>query len=275
AAATPTLLAGGTVMNRIVLIDLSQRELNKRRELEARASRLAAVDNTKTTSGGLTDAQKDELSKLIALLDSDVPVDPLYQAVAAHVARVPWDDLVRQDNFILKHGLFGSQRAAVIGSLERNEREIAAICGLLQIDSAIDPTQKEYVRRIVSAQGEYRQNEALFDKAFETFSHRFAVKLGTQIDAGLLSENIVGCIQPDKTVSSRKAGAALAAAASTAFATPVPSRDDTVEAVSARDLATVVRRLASDGISASDKYLPNRMDSAFERATGVVEGAPP
>ena len=40
-------------------------------------------------------------------------------------------------------------------------------------------------------------------------------------------------------------------------------------------LLTMQCRLAEDGISATDKYLPNRMDSAFERATGVTEGAPP
>ena len=141
-------------MNRIVLIDLSQRELNKRRELEQRASRLAAVDNTKATSGGLTEQQKEELNRIIALLDSDVPVDPLYQAVASHVVRKPWEVLVATDDFILKHGLFGSQRAAVIRDLDRNEREIAAICGLLQIDSLVDPSQKDFVRRITTAQGE-------------------------------------------------------------------------------------------------------------------------
>jgi hypothetical protein len=262
-------------MNRIVLIDLSQRELNRRRELEQRASRLEAVENTKGTSGGLVEPQKEELRRLIELLDSDAPVDPLYQAVAAHVARRPWEELVLADDFVLKHGLFGSQRAAVIRELDRNEREIAAICGLLQIDSLIDPTQKDYVRRITAAQGEYRQNEALFDRAFDSFSQRFVVPLGSQIDAGLLSENIIGCIRPDNTVSSRKTNAALSTAASNTQPAPVPSRSDAIAAVSARDLAQVVRRLAGDGISATDKYLPNRMDSAFERATGVVEGAPP
>ena len=261
-------------MNRIVLIDLSQRELNKRRELEQRASRLEAVENTKGTSGGLTEAQQKELEQLLKLLDSDVPVDPLYQTVAAHVARKRWDALA--DEFVLKHGLFKSQRApAVIGKLDPNEREIAAICGLLQIDSLIDPAQKDFVRRITTAQGEYRQNEALFDKAFESFSQRFVVPLGSQIDAGLLSENVIGCIRPDNTVSSRKATAAIAAAASSVPAAPIPARSDAIAAVSARDLARVVRRLAEDGISATDKYLPNRMDSAFERATGVTEGAPP
>lgn len=262
-------------MNRIVLIDLSQRELNKRRELEQRASRLEAVENTKGTSGGLTEAQQKELEQLLKLLDSDVPVDALYQTVAAHVARRRWDELVAADDFVLKHGLFGSQRAAVIDKLGPNEREIAAICGLLQIDSLIDPAQKDFVRRITTAQGEYRQNEALFDKAFDSFSQRFVVPLGSQIDAGLLSENVIGCIRPDQTVSSRKAGAAIAAAASSVPAAPIPARSDAIAAVSARDLARVVRRLAEDGISATDKYLPNRMDSAFERATGVTEGAPP
>ena len=262
-------------MNRIVLIDLSQRELNKRRELEQRASRLEAVENTKGTSGGLTEAQQKELEQLLKLLDSNVPVDALYQTVAAHVARRRWDELVAADDFVLKHGLFGSQRAAVIDKLGPNEREIAAICGLLQIDSLIDPAQKDFVRRITTAQGEYRQNEALFDKAFDSFSQRFVVPLGSQIDAGLLSENVIGCIRPDRTVSSRKAGAAIAAAASSVPAAPIPARSDAIAAVSARDLARVVRRLAEDGISATDKYLPNRMDSAFERATGVTEGAPP
>ena len=262
-------------MNRIVLIDLSQRELNKRRELEQRASRLEAVENTKGTSGGLTEAQQKELEQLLKLLDSDVPVDALYQTVAAHVARRRWDELVAADDFVLKHGLFGSQRAAVIDKLGPNEREIAAICGLLQIDSLIDPAQKDFVRRITTAQGEYRQNEALFDRAFDSFSQRFVVPLGSQIDAGLLSENVIGCIRPDQTVSSRKAGAAIAAAASSVPAAPIPARSDAIAAVSARDLARVVRRLAEDGISATDKYLPNRMDSAFERATGVTEGAPP
>jgi len=262
-------------MNRIVLIDLSQRELNKRRELERRVSRLTAVDHTKTTSGGLTEQQKEDLKKTIALLDSDAPVDPLYRAVAVHVARRSWDELVKTEKHVLRHGLFHSQRSTMMGVLADEEREIAAICGLLQIDSLVDPSQKDFVRRITTAQGEYRQNEALFNKAFEIFSPRFVVQLGSQIDAGLLSEHIVGCLHPNKTFSGRNTNAALAKAASNTPTPVVPARTEMIAAVSARDLAQMVRRLAADGVGATDKYLPNRMDSAFERATGVVEGAPP
>lgn len=264
-------------MNRIVLIDLSQRELNQRRELAARADRLRALDR----HGGLSDEQKRELALIEAQLDSDAPVDALYQAVAAHVARVPWPELLARDDLVLKHGLFGTQRvpANLLGPLADKEREIAAVAGLLQIDNTVDASQKDFVRRMTTAQGEYRQNEALFNRAFELFSQRFDVSLGSQIDAGLVSDSIVGCIVPDDLVSKRRAGAAIAAAAAAAAAAgpapQVPLRTDTVAAVSARDLTQVVRRLATDGISANDKYLESRMDSAFERATGVVDGAPP
>lgn len=239
-------------MNRIVLIDLSQRELNKRRELEQRVSRLTAVEHTKTTSGGLTKQQEEDLDKTKALLDSDAPVDPLYQAVAAHVARCSWDELVKTKRYILKHGLFSSQRNADNPALDDKEREIAGICGLLQIDGLVDPSQKNFVRRITTAEGEYRVNEALFDKAFELFSRRFVVSLGSQIDSGLLSEHIVGCVHPNESFSGRKAKAAVGHTQSYEQTPRVPERADIIAAVSARDLAQMVRRLAADGINSLD-----------------------
>lgn len=258
-------------MNRIILIDLSQRDLKQRQDLTARADRLHALDR----HGGLSDEQKKELAAIETLLDSDVSVDPLYQAVAAHVARKPWDELKDKGDFVLKHGLFGSQRGVLDGKLDPKEREIAGICGLLQIDGLVDPKQKDFVRRATLAQGEYFQNEALFDRAFGFFSLRFAVPLGGQIDAGLVSQSIIGCIVPDQSVSGRAAGAAIATASSTSTPAPQPARGDIVAALSGRDLAQVVRRLAADGVGATDKYIENRLDSAFDRATGVIDGAPP
>lgn len=263
-------------MNRIVLIDLSQRDLKQRSEMTARVDRLNALER----HGGLSDEQKKDRDALVKLLDSDTSVDPLYQAVASHVARKPWEQLLKEDQLVLKHGLFESQRPEQGGSttlkvLEAREREIASICGLLQIDSLLDPTQKDFVRRMTLAQGEYVQNKALFDRAFAFFSPRFAVSLGSQIDAGLVSEQSVGCIVPDSTFSSRTGEQAIAAASSTSTpAPPVPGRSDTVAALSGRDTAQVVRRLVADGIGANDKYIENRLDSAFDRATGVVDGAP-
>lgn len=290
-------------MNRIDLIDLAQRDLQQRRELTQRADRLRALERTEAHSGGLSDEQRQELERLVKLLDSDATVDPVCQAVAVHVARKSWAELVERDHkLVLKHGLFGSQRqkAGHAVRLDDDERESAAIVGLLQADSSLDPRQKAYVAKMTKAQGEYRRDEALYGAAFDLFSQRFVVTVGSQIDAGLVSENIVGCIQPDERISSRTASAAIAAAATppgaalsgsdteavasapppealagAAKAVVIPDRDDRIAAISSRDIALVVRRLAADGITANDPYLKNRMDTAFDRATGVVDGAPP
>lgn len=265
-------------MNRTNLIDLAQRDLQQRRELSQRADRLRALERTEAHSGGLSDEQEQELKRLVALLDSDATVDPVCQAAAVHVARKPWSALVAcDDKLVLKHGLFGSQRKQSNHAerLDDDEREAAAIVGLLQADSALDPRQKDYVAKMTKAQGEYRRDEALYDAAFDLFSQRFVVTVGSQIDAGLMSANIIGCIKPDDSISSRATSATIATAATAASPPVIPDRDDPIAAISSRDIALVVRRLSADGITANDPYLKNRMDTAFDRATGVVDGAPP
>src|SRR5262245_51074690 len=132
-------------MNRILLIDLAERELEARARLSARADYLETIENTKATSGGLSTEQQEELKRLLALLDSDVTVDTFYQTVASQVARKTWEELVAEPLYVLKYGLFGSQQVArVIEDLQVHEREIAAVCGLLQLDHNTDPRQSRF-----------------------------------------------------------------------------------------------------------------------------------
>src|SRR6185295_10166424 len=99
-------------MNRILLIDLAERELEARARLSARADYLETIENTKATSGGLSAEQQEELKRLLALLDSDITVDVFYRTIASQVARKTWDELVSGPDpiYVLKYGLFGSQQ---------------------------------------------------------------------------------------------------------------------------------------------------------------------
>lgn len=188
-------------MTRILLIDLSERELQARNRLQSRADQLTAL-KTSRESGGLTAAQEADLAAIKVALDSDIPLDGFYQAVATQIAESKsWSDVVNGDSanmsYVSKFGLLGSQRHANAASeLAAHEREIAAVCGLLEIDNLVNPQQDGFVKRVSQARGEYRQNLALFTKAFDTFRHRFKVTLMSQIAKGLVSPQVVGCVTP-------------------------------------------------------------------------------
>jgi hypothetical protein len=258
-------------MPRILLIDLSERELKERLRLSQRKEQLEALARTALNASGLSDTQQAELDSIRTTLDSDQPVDEFYKAVAAHVAHRAWEDLSnrRDPEYVLEHGLAGSQQGvSPAQTLGRVEQEIAAVCGLLQIDNATVPTQTRFTRRITEAQGEYRENQALFDAAFNKFSHNFQVTLRSQIAKGLVDPGILGCVNPGGSIAGRKnAGCDEDKAA--------PASTDLVSALSARALAAVVRRLAQDGISANDPWIASRLENAFDTLSGAVSGRPP
>ena len=254
-------------MSRILLIDLAERELQARARLKSRADNLQAVENTKESSGGLSVDQKLELEKLRGALDSDTPVDAFYRTVASQVARKSWDELVggKDPEYVLKYGLFGSQQTSMSADLGVNEREIASVCGLLQLDNLTDPANARFVRSIAEAQGEYRQNIELFNAAYALFKDRSVVTLQSQIDKGSLSPSIIGCITPDQSIAQRV----------DEIHKQVPGGDDRVYAVSARTVAQIVRRLVADRVTPNDTWLSSRLETAFNLLTGAVDGAPP
>lgn len=379
-------------MNRILLVDLGERELKKRQELRARRQALETIRDTKDTSGGLTVAQTDELAQIIAALSSDATIDNFYQKVAATYRQTDWNTLLQSvDGPVHEYGLFGSQLTpAAAPGLTDSEREIAAICGLLQVDSYTDVLRSDFVDRISVAQGEYWRNRKLFDAAFGQLAGKYTVTLQSQIDAGLIDRQIVGCITPgrnpqdrsdstDEQVVRTKAQAALkdaqtkfdaatqeeartakaeadakaaqdsagkvvnattaslqgalgaqkktinadlrkaqaaADAAGTAFtvaskahadaalalaaagnvvttaqanatdsgiaatiastkASYSPIEGDDVYALSGRNVASVVRRLAANDVTANDAWLTSRIQNAYDMQTGVVDGAAP
>jgi hypothetical protein len=254
-------------MSRILLIDLAEREMQARTRLKSRADQLQAVDNTKESSGGLSADQLKELKKLRETLDSDAPVDEFYRTVASQVARKSWDELVhgRDPEYVLKYGLFGSQQTSMPADLGVNEREIATVCGLLQLDNITDPGNARFVRSIAEAQGEYRQHIELFNAAYALFKERSVVTVQSQIDKGSLSPSIIGCITPDESIAERV----------DAIKKQVPGGDERVNAVSARTVAQIVRRLVADRVTANDTWLSSRLETAFNLLTGAVDGAPP
>ncbi|HST45170.1 MAG TPA: hypothetical protein VLK29_08095 [Luteimonas sp.] len=257
-------------MNRILLVDLGERELKKRQELRARRQVLSTLDRTAESSGGLSANQLRELADIEAALSSDVVVDPFYRVVAATHQQTDWSRLQKDNAFVHEYGLFGSQRMenAPLDGLERNEREIAGICGLLEADNYTDAERKGFVQRISTAQGEYRENRALFDAAFEHLARQYNVTLKSQIAAGLIDADIIGSQNPGGDPQGRRDPA------STDFKFR-PSGDEMVSALSARNVAALVRRLASNGVSANDAWLASRIQNGYEMQTGVVGGASP
>lgn len=241
-------------MNRVLLIDLAEREMMARARLQSRVDQLKAVDNTKDKSGGLSTEQKAELKTLLATLESDIAVDEFYRTVAAQISQRPWETLVNENLFVLKFGLFGSQQNVEPIDLVTEEREIAGVAGLMQLDNLVEPTNRRFIRNVATAQGEYRQNIELFIRAFDLFDGRYTVSLRSQIEKGSVNPEIIGCISQNG---------------------PVPAGADLINAMSAKNVAAIVRRLAADGISANDPWLSSRLESAFNLLTGVTEGAPP
>lgn len=264
----PAILAhtsGGRTMTRILLIDLSQRELQERLKLQAQLDRLLAVERTAATSGGLTAGQAAERARLEAALASEEPVDTFYQEVAAVVARRPWEALRTARDYVLKHGLFGSQYDPTPGGpLGPVEQEIAFVCGLLQLDNITASSMPDFVRRVAAAQGEYQQYLALFNAAYATFEARYEVSAQSQVDKRLVDKAVLDVLL-------RASSSAAAAAAVASPKAPAPR----VKVLSARNIAAVVRKLAREGVTANDPWLSSRLESAYDMQTGVVDGAPP
>ena len=82
-------------MSRILLIDLSQRELQERQKVQTKLDQLDRLERSAATTGGLTTKQQDDQKNYRAMLASDEPVDPFYQGVASVVAREPWKSCAR------------------------------------------------------------------------------------------------------------------------------------------------------------------------------------
>lgn len=259
-----------TVMNRILLVDLGERETKIRKDMRARQQLLETLLANAKTSGPLSNEQLNELQRIKQALASDICVDPFYRLVAATHQQKDWDELEHGNDYVHEYGLLGSQRTRgkPFQGLGVNEREIVSICGLLQIDAHTDAGRKGFVQRISAAQGEYRESRALFDACFEQLSQHYKVTLKSQIDAGLIDRDIIGSDRPDGNPGERRG----AHSTDQPF---LPSEDETVAALSARNVAAVVRNLASNNVSANDPWLTSRIQSTYDMQTGVVSGAPP
>ncbi|WP_292999375.1 hypothetical protein [Nevskia sp.] len=262
-------------MNRILLVDLSERELKARRALESQAQRLKNLSERRD-GAGLTPDQEADLERFVELLDSDSPVDEFYQVVASTYTQRSWQQMLESDegegDYILKHGLFGSQRGVPTPSaLGEKEQEIAGICGLLQLDNIVDAKRTNFRRKVAEAQGEYRENRELFDAVFARLNGKFVVRLQSQIDKMQVGAEIIGCIRPDQSISSRSKRGTKNGPSTEGL---IPASGDLVNAISARSAAAVVRRLAEDRVSANDPWLNSRIDNGFDLQTGVVGGAP-
>ena len=269
-------------MNRILLVDLGERELKERQNLRARRQVLKTIIENAPTSGGASVDQLSELAAIEEKLGSDITVDPFYRRVVETYTQRSWDDLAggadanggtgakasaRNTDYVHKYGLIGSQRTPdnFLEHLQRAEREIAGICGLLQLDGATDASRRGFVQKVSAAQGEYRENRELFDAAFDQLSRQYRVALRAQVDARLVDIGVYGCILPGGDPRKRSAS----------DNDNVPSMLDKVFALSGRNVAAVVRKLAADGTSANDPWLASRIDNAYEMQSGAVNGAPP
>ncbi|RQP23038.1 hypothetical protein [Piscinibacter terrae] len=283
-ASKATRRPGDRTMNRTLLIDLSQRELQERARLKTRRDRLEAVKRTEDSSGGLSAEQEAELERIKAALDSDLPVDPFYQAVAAALRRRTWNQLAGSRDHVLEHGLFGSQQMdPVQGGLGNHEQEIAFVCGLLEVDNFTVPTAPGFIKKVSEAQGEFRQNEALFDIAYETFRRSFVVTVQSQIDSGMVDADIIGCISPGGPINQDPDDDSKPYRRDTKGQLRdldegeawIPAATDKVNVLSARNIAAVVRKLAGDGVTADDAWIRSRLESTYNQQTGVTSGGSP
>jgi hypothetical protein len=249
-------------MNRILLVDLGERERKAREDLRHLVLRYDAIlKNTRLE--GLTPTQLGQYQEAKAKLATDITADEFYRTVVTTVRQQPWGA-----EYAHLYGLLGSQRVnATFGRLGDNEREIVAIAGLLQLDNHTDAERDRgaLVRHISTAQGEYRANRPLFDAAFDQLSDKHEVTLQSQIDAKLIDGDILGCERPGDDPNGRREGR------NTDYE---PYGSDRVHALSARNLAATVRRLAATGITANDPWLASHIENGYAKQAGVIEGAP-
>jgi hypothetical protein len=288
--APPHIPQGDPAMTRILLIDLAQREVQARTQLQTRLDYLNSLKTPVVTQDGKTvlsdaamsAAQREELADLKRRLGSEVAVDEFYQTVAAQVARSSWVHIHdnAKSHLRLKHGLFGTQQVAKLdkekNELDAHEREVAAVCGLLQLDNLTDTTNRRFIRAVAEAQGEYQQSIKLFDAAFDFLLRQPPVSVQSQIGEKKLDKGVIGCVSPPqhRLRQAESSDPAMAKAPPEPEQAPVPSPQDKVEALDARTLAQVVRRLVEDKVTADDTWLSSRLDSAFSQLTGAVAGAP-
>ncbi|GAB1595827.1 hypothetical protein [Lysobacter claricitrinus] len=259
-----------TAMNRILLVDLGEREHKTREELRGRKLKFESILANHNLDG-LTTAQQREYEAIKKTLASDITADPFYQVLAETVTQIPWRQLSDGNDFVHEYGLLGTQRvpANLLKPLKDGERELAGIAGILQLDNHVEATRDKasLVRDISTAQGEYRANRALFDAAFAQLSGQYKVSLQSQIDAGLIDADIIGCERPGGDPEDRR----------DAFSTDVPFRpsgSEIVCALSGRNVAALVRRLAATGVTANDPWLTSRIQNGYDMQSGVIEGAP-
>ncbi|AXK72150.1 hypothetical protein DWG18_07545 [Lysobacter sp. TY2-98] len=257
-------------MNRILLVDLGEREHKTREELRGRKLKLESILANKTLDG-LNPSQQRDYEAIKKALASDVTADPFYQVLAETVTQIPWRQLSDGNDFVHEYGLLGSQRVPtnLLKPLKEGERELAGIAGILQLDNHVEATRgkADLVRAVSTAQGEYRANRALFDAAFAQLSDQYKVTLQSQIDAGLIDADIIGCERPGGDPNERRD----VASTDTPFR---PSGAEIVCALSARNVAALVRRLASTGITANDPWLTSRIQNGYDMQAGAIEGAP-
>ena len=288
-AATSGLRANNraeNTMNRILLVDLGERELKERQKLRARRQVLKTILDTAENSGGLSADQLEELAEIESTLGSDIVADPFYRKVAATYAQRSWEELAtgaddvtsvaaakangqkKNSDYVHKYGLIGTQRVPdnFLDQLQRAEREIVGICGLLQLDGTTDADRRGFVQKVSAAQGEYRESRELFDAAFDLLSRKYPVPLNSQIKAKLIDEGVFGCIRPGGDPEARKRKPDPDA---------IPGVLSSVCVLSGRNLAAVVRKLAADGVSFNDPWLASRIENVYEMQSGVVGGAPP
>lgn len=263
-AAAANTQTGATQMNRILFIDLAERDRNRRAEIRVRIANLERIENTKARTGGLGPDLKKELDDLRAQLADRDTTDELYRGVAEQVSGKSWALLSQagQTDYVMRYGFMGSQYGVQPNELGVEEKEILAVCGLLLLDGIQGPDNLNFISKVTIARGEFEQNRALFMAAFNRFTTRHEVTLKSQIEKGYVDPEAPGFISGRST--STKGSSYL-----------VPDPDDTVYAVSANSLASIVRRIRDEGISPNDPWLVSRMDNAFNLLTGMVEGAPP
>ena len=266
-AAAANTQTGATQMNRILFIDLAERDRNRRAEIRVRIANLERIENTKARTGGLGPDLKKELDDLRAELANRDTTDELYRGVAEQVAGKSWEQLSNSGNpdYVMRYGFMGSQYGAQPHELGIEEKEILAVCGLLLLDGIQGPDNLNFVSKVTIARGEFEQNRALFLAAYNRFTTMHAVTLRSQIDKGYVDPEAPGFISGRSTSGSNLKGSSYL----------VPDLDDTVYAVSANSLASIVRRIRDEGISPNDPWLTSRMDNAFNLLTGMVDGAPP
>jgi hypothetical protein len=298
-----------TTMNRILLVDLGERELKERNKLRARRQVLKTIVKNAPSSGGATVDQLAELANINLKLASDITVDGFYRRVVETYTQRSWQALSGQaeitanevrakndddddDESVAAAAPAAMAPPAPPAAPRQSDTDYVHKYGLIgsqRLLEGLSGDLRRVERELVGICG-LLQLDGTTDPSRRGFVQKVSAAQGEYRENRELFDAAFEHLARQYKVTLRsQVDAKLIDAGiygciekggnphdrSPSEVENVPSIADKVCVLSGRNIAAVVRKLAADGTSANDPWLASHIENAYEMQSGAVNGAPP